>query len=262
MIVARRGMIAGSRRPRRCRATHHRRYVSTPSNATGEREERQRQRPRPRQRRRRRRRRRQRQRRRQRRQRRQRRRASPLRLLRGLGTDFAAPAIASERPTGGQCGASTGTRTRPSARNGSAGDSTATTVTLDRGGGWGPVRRGLGGEAPNVTGCGHALSGRDDQQPLPCQLATTSSPYPARSRLPAALALPGRDSQQPLPFQVATTSSPRPSRSPPRLRLIAFPFDPWPGMGCWRRSGRWRRPASSSFLFLRVRRPCRERGAS
>ena len=134
------------------------------SNATGEREER--------------RRRRQRQRRRQRR----RQRASPFRGLRGLGTDFTAPAIASQTPTGGLCGASTGTRTRPSVRHGAVGESTATTVTLDRGWGWGPFRRlppGVWGRSPQ----------RDWLRPLPFQLATPSSPCPFSLRLPAALAL-------------------------------------------------------------------------
>ena len=73
---------------------------------------------------------------------------APLRVLRGLGTDSTALASAFEAPTGGQCGASTGTRTRPSVRNGAAGDSTETTATLDRGWGWGPVRRGLGAKPP------------------------------------------------------------------------------------------------------------------
>ena len=103
----------------------------------------------------------------------------PLRVLRGLGTDSTAPAIASERLTGGQCGASTGTRTRPSVRHGAVGDSTATSGTLDRGGGWGPLRRGFGGEAPNVTRVNPWRSARAPRGPA-------SGATPPRARRGAA----------------------------------------------------------------------------
>ena len=99
------------------------------------------------------------------------------------------------------------------------GDSTATSGTLDRGWGWGPVRRGFGGEAPNVTGCSHALPGCDDQQPLHCQPTMTSSPHASRLRLPAALTLPACEDQQPKPRADC------PSAAPPRS-AAALSFGP------------------------------------
>ena len=60
--------------------------------------------------------------------------------------------------------------------------------------------------------CSDARAACDEQQPLPCQVATPSSIYPSSLRRPAASALPACGSQQPLPAQLATASSPHASR--------------------------------------------------
>ena len=100
-----------------------------------------------------------------------------------------------------------------------------------------------------MTGCSHALPGCNDQQPLPFQLAVTSSPCPSRLRLPAALARAAWASA------VCGTSAPR-----RRTRGTTARRSWREGIGRGKKGGnRDRRPGPSpspSLLTVAARRRC------